>query len=96
MWHIGDCVSLGDHVPELGNMIDKEVQVTYRTFRARVGGDVLDEWAKDHGYETHPAKGLILKNDWHVSYHKSWWYKERCYYLQWSGFEHVWLEGKPC
>jgi hypothetical protein len=89
--YLGDCASLGDHLDALSRMTEGEQPVTYQTFRKNVGAENLDRWSKNHGYELHSSRGLTLKKDWHVSYHRSWWYGRRCYYLVWSAFEHVWV-----
>lgn len=74
----------------LNQMTQIGTEVTYRTFRKRVGGESLDAWAQRHGYLKHPKQGLTLKSDWHVAYFKSTWDGEPCWYLVWSAFEMIW------
>jgi hypothetical protein len=70
-------------------MMDQATDVTYRTmFRHCI--DLLD-WAKSHGYETDSRRGLTLRQDWAVSYHRSKFKGLRCYYLRWSGIEFIFL-----
>lgn len=75
-------------VDALHAMIDQAVDITYATFRKHAVG--LDEWAERMGYVTH-GPGLRLKDDFHVSYHRSRWKGQRCYYIRHSAIEHVWL-----
>jgi hypothetical protein len=73
-------------------MIADARDVTYRTFRRAVQG--LDEWAAGVGYDPpHTKVGLPLARDWHVAYFRSHWNGQRCYFLVWSAFEFIWLEG---
>ncbi len=41
------------------------------------------------GYAVGPELGLHLKDDRHVSYHRSTYLGARCYYAVWSGTEYV-------
>jgi len=79
-------------VPALHDMTEQSVDVTYTTFRKAVGGDELDAWAADHGYDIGNQRGgLRLKSDWHVAYYRSKWKGRRCYYLVWSAYEEIFL-----
>lgn len=92
--YIGDCSSIPQtQVRHLGPMLEQERTITYDSFRRGVGGEQLDRWAVDHGYELHAKRGLTLKSDWHVSYHASCFNGKRCYYLVWSAYEHIWVFG---
>ena len=71
------------------DMTDSEVEITYRTFRKYAEG--LDEWAKDMHYDARKDVGLTLRNDWHVSYHKSVYDGKPCVYLVHSHIEHIWV-----
>lgn len=72
-------------------MLDRAVDVTYRTFRRAVGAAELDAWASAHGYDVGTQRGgLRLSNDWHVRYCHSWWGDEPCWFLQWSAMEMIW------
>lgn len=82
------CVNAPD-VKALSEMIDAERQITRRTFRKHAQG--VDEWAKDRGYALHPSQGLTLAADWHVTYHRSTYKGQRCYFACWSAIEWVWL-----
>lgn len=84
------CVDLSQAaVPALWRMIDEAQEVSYTTFRRRCTD--LDQWAADQGYAPYPAQGLTLGQDWHVRYYRSRWRGCRCYYLDHSRIEHIWL-----
>jgi hypothetical protein len=87
MRYLGDCVSLGaDFVWDLRKAGDKS-RVTYATFRRCVGS--LGAWAKKRGYDAR-APGVTLRADPIVTYHKGTIRGHVCYWLIWSGYEHVW------
>lgn len=71
-------------------MCDAAVDVTYRTVLKHCEG--LLDWAKGIGYEVY-GPGLKLKDDWHVGFHKSTYNGKPCYYVQWSGIEHIWVKN---
>lgn len=76
----------------IDGMTSKAVEVTYATFRRNV--EDLDEWAAEMGYDIgHQRGGLRLKNDWHVSYHKSTYDGRPCYYLVHSHIEHIFTDA---
>ncbi len=73
-------------------MVDSEREVSYSTMLRRCPG--LLELADQLGYDRRCDQGLTLRNDWHVSYHKSRYDGKPCYYLQWSGIEHIFMEER--
>lgn len=80
-----DCVhSTAEWIDE---MTERAVDVTYRTVLRHCEG--LLEWAQSVGYVVR-GDGLKLKDDWHVGFHKSVYRGKPCYYVQWSGIEHIW------
>jgi hypothetical protein len=70
-------------------MQDNAKEITYRTFRKYAEG--LDYWAAGMKYDKRADVGLTLKNDWHVSYHKSTYMGMPCVYLVHSAIEHIWV-----
>jgi len=72
----------------INNMKRRAQEVTYRTFRRHCGN--LDEVAQQMGYALHPARGLMLVNDWHVRYYKSSYRGKPCYYMAHSAIEYIW------
>lgn len=72
------------------DMQDAAVEIKHATFRRHCDG--LEEWEADHLYFWDKRQGLTLKNDWHVSYYKSVYRGRRCYYVEHSRIEHIWVE----
>jgi len=72
-------------------MTDAAVEITYRTFRKYAEG--LGEWSVEMGYvlRSNQDHGLTLRNDWHVSYHKSVYQGKPCVYLRHSAIEYIWI-----
>jgi hypothetical protein len=77
---------------DITEMVDVAKDITYRAALRHMTG--LLDWARAHGYESR-APGLTLKSDWAVSFHKSIYRGQPCYYLRWSGIEYIWLRGLP-
>lgn len=67
-------------------MIEVEKPITLKTFRRRCDSKGLE---RSLGYD----RGFPLCRDWHVGYYRSMYEGRRCYYLRWSGIEHIFLEG---
>ncbi len=86
---ITDCVSSTGE--KINAMKDKSIDVSYKTFFRHVDWKTV---SKMLGYDLHPSQGLTLKNDWHVSYHKSEYDGRPCYYLVWSAIEYVFCKEK--
>ena len=76
----------GEDLDDLLEIIDNNRQITRLTFVANVDPEDRKELESNLGYD----RSFPMKNDWHVSYHKS-----RCkrhpvvYYVRWSGIEHL-------
>jgi len=70
------------------------VGMSYRTMLRRCEG--LIEKAEELNYvrASHIDHGLTLRNDWHVSYHKSMYRGEPCYYFVWSHIEYIWVKRR--
>ena len=86
--YVTNCVNAdGD---EINRMRDHKAcrTISYAQMRRQCAG--LLAWARNHGYELRKSAGLTLKDDWHVSYHRSVFRNRPCYYLVWSGIEHIW------
>ncbi len=81
------CVNArGDDIIE---MVDGEREITRNTFKKHVDKSELRELEIQLGYEQHASRGLIMANDWHVSYHKSRYRGRPCVYFDWSAIEYV-------
>jgi hypothetical protein len=80
-------------VDDLNSMIDENINVTLATIRKHCSG--FTDWTMGLGYEKDSRKGLTIANDWAVSYHRSKYKGQRCYYVRWSAIEYIWLQGDP-
>jgi len=71
-----NCVEASRHLQKefLRHAIDNSKEITYNTFVKNIGNDYFKEFIKENftQYETNSKKGLTFKNDWHISYHKSY------------------------
>jgi hypothetical protein len=46
----------------------------------------FDKWTVEMGYDD----DFPIAGDWHVTYHRSTYRGESCYYVQHSGIEYIW------
>ena len=74
----------------IDDMIDKAIDITYQTIKKHIKG--LDEWEKSMGYVTGNKKGLKLKNDYAVTFHRSKYRNKKCYYIKHSAIEFIFTE----
>lgn len=82
-----DCVSSDGE--SIRAMVDapEQRQITIGTFARHVD---IREAGRMLGYD----RNLPLRRDWHVSYHRSIYRGRRCYYLRWSGIEHIFTRAE--
>lgn len=85
-----NCVS-PPNVDDLVDMVDNAIDITYRTFIKHV------DWRElarifDY-YEWANGKGLRLKDDWAVTFHRSKYGKHRVYYVCHSSIEYIFMKG---
>jgi len=87
------CVDCGmAAVPALNEMIERATDVSYRTLMRRVGRDVLASVPQFQNYDWRlRPHDLTMSRDFAVSYHRSWWQGERCYYVRWSAIEFIFV-----
>jgi hypothetical protein len=71
----------------INEMKDNARNITYRTFLSHVDTENFKEIEKNLGYDRY----LRLKNDWHVSFHKSKYRSKPCVYFSWSGIEYIFI-----
>ena len=69
-------------------MVDAARDITLATLRRHCAD--LDEWARGMTYAIGAERGLHLKDDWAVSYHKSTYKGRPCYYIRHSCIEYIW------
>lgn len=83
------------HKPgNLIEMIDNNLEITRETFLRQVDRDDLSSIAKELGYEDHPSRGLTMKNDYHITYHRSKLYGKTVYYFRHSAIEYIFVQEK--
>lgn len=71
-------------------MVDRAIEVTYRTLMRRVGRDVLASVPAFQNYDWRlRPHDLTMSRDWMVSYHRSVFCGRRCYYVRWSAIEFI-------
>ena len=68
-------------------MVDAAKDVSFNTLKRRCAD--LHQWAHDMGYFVGGERGLHLKDDWAVSYHKSVYDGQPCYYIRHSAIEYI-------
>lgn len=69
-------------------MQDRARDVTLATLRRHCAG--LEEWERGMSYAVGPERGLHLKDDFAVSFHKSRYRGRPCFYIRHSAIEHIW------
>jgi len=81
----------GPEVALLDAMIERERDITYRTFLRVVGLDAVRQFSATHGYvmDRRHDHGTTLKHDWHVGYYRSVWGAELVYFIRWSAMEFI-------
>jgi hypothetical protein len=82
------CVSegTGEHIQE---MLDNAQDCGYSEVKRHCEG--LRLWEKENGYAPDGSrKGLTLRHDWAVRYGRGTYRRMPCYFVVWSGIEHVW------
>jgi hypothetical protein len=78
-------------VSALHAMIDEAREVTLETIRRHCVG--IEMWEKSMGYDIQNERGgRRLKNDPHVSYHKSVFRGRPCFYIRHSAIEYIWTK----
>lgn len=74
----------------IDEMIDRSIEITYKTFISKV--DINELKKLFPFYDQRSDQGLTLKNDWSVSYHRSKYKGECCYYICHSAIEYIFKE----
>ena len=76
--------------PKIHAMVDAAREVTLRTLRRHVSTEELKGVFGFYTWGVGP--GLHLKNDWAVSYHKSTYDGQPCYYVDHSSIEYIFTQ----
>ncbi len=78
---------------DIQDMAQHATRITYNTLLRQVGKPFL-EMQRELGYDVGGMRGgLRMEPDFNVSYHKSVYKDEPCYYFRWSGIEHIFLKS---
>jgi len=70
----------------INSMKENQTPITFETMKRNCEG--LLEWSRSKGYD----RELPIQNDFHVSYHKSYYRYKPCYYVRWSAIEFIWVK----
>jgi hypothetical protein len=73
----------------INEMTDTATDVTYETMVRHCEG--LIDWALSKGYDRRRDQGLTLKDDSYVTFNRGLYDEMRCYFVQWSGIEFIWV-----
>ena len=76
----------------LAEMIDRGVEITRRTFLKHVCKQELGDLEEGLGYQAHPAMGMTMASDYHVTYWRSRLHGRRVYYIVHSAVEYVFAD----
>jgi hypothetical protein len=86
------CVNWPEHpgiADGLDSMIDNARTITRESFVKYIDRTELQAIEKGLGYSLNRRAGLVMADDWHVSYHRSKLHDKRVYFFKWSAIEHV-------
>ena len=83
-----------ERVDALHEIIDNAIDITRNTFLKHVDREGLKEIEESLGYESHPAKGLTMAGDYHVSYARSSINGYRVYFFKHSAIEYVFITSE--
>lgn len=95
-----DCTSFRQaEVPMLQEMIDRAIEITWKTFRQHVSTEDLETLFPDYHWRQGPCPktdwGLRLKDDYAVSFHRSRYNGQAVYYVRHSSIEYIFTrEGR--
>ena len=74
-------------------MIDQSRQITRATFLKHVNRQDIYSIETDLGYVRCKRQGLVMTDDWAVSYHKSKLHGRTVYYFMHSAIEYVFAQA---
>lgn len=84
---IARCNDGSTNLVELESLYEHDKEIKFKTFAKYVDISALSEYL---GYVLgRHARGLRLKNDWHVRFYKSKFRGTICYHLVWSEIDHI-------
>lgn len=83
-------VSTGELIEDMVDH-DEAIEITWRTFRDRIYLAELKDLFPVYDWD---GRGLHIKDDYHVTFHRSEYAGVRCYYVQQSGIEYIFTYRK--
>lgn len=84
-----NCVcAKGDSITD---MCDVAKEITFKTFMKHCD---LESVLKSFGYAVGNEKGLHLKDDWCVKFYSSVFEGQKCYYMDHSRIEYIFVKGE--
>jgi len=87
------CVDLKDGMP-IQEMINRSVDISWEEFNKYVSIEQLSMlFGNIYNFDKADNSGLRIQDDYHVSFHKSYYEGTSCYYLDHSSIEYIFL---PC
>lgn len=88
--YLGCCIYLDRD--SVGVMVEDAIDLTSRVFRERIGEENYAKLSNHLGYSFVDEGVLTLASDWHVSFHRSQYESQPCYYCNHSAIEYVFVE----
>ncbi len=76
----------------ISDMWDQAIYIKYETILKHVPFSEIRKVLPFYAYNTRKG-GLILKNDWHVGYYKSFYNNIPCYFICHSHIEYIWIKN---
>ncbi len=74
----------------IGQMVGDAREVSWETFLHHIPYDALKTMFPQYAWG--PERGLRLKDDWHVTYYKSRYGGQPCYFIIHSAIEYVFVK----
>lgn len=87
--YVGNCTDKST-APHLADMMDQARPITFRTFVKAVGLESIRQIFGD--YQWGHGKDIRMKNDPYVTYFRSKFKGDPCYYVRHSGIEYIFVE----
>lgn len=98
---IGSCVDFNyrpqEDIDALCEMVDTAQDISLSTFMKHVPLNLLAKLFPSYTWGPGRREGLRFKDDWAISFHRSFFKGKRCYFVKWSAIEFIFTQGgTPC
>lgn len=81
-------------VDALHATIEARQEISMRTFWSKVDRRELANLFPGYLWDPYDrGRGLRMRDDFFITYYRSTWKGRRCYYVLWSGIEHIFVEA---